>query len=285
MHILTKILIAFGAVLSVALAGLTIAYSANAGVLRRGLESASAEVDALKAQVALQASRIGMTATEQSRLAEQIVAERDGLLSQIANLQADRTRLENEVRTAKLGAAEAAGQIASLTASNGGLNTLLSSLTTERQKLAAKLADSSVREAANVARISELDRANSVLEQETRAMREQLAELRNTLEQSRGAGTASAGVSGPARPFAAASFFATRVKSVLTDATGELAVIDLGSAGGVRENMKLVVLRNGQFLANLVILKADVNEAVGRVEKLGKPVTVQPDDQVVSRLN
>lgn len=285
MHILTKILIAFGAMLSVALAGLTIAYSANAGVLRRGLESATAEVEALKAQVSLQASRIGMTAGEQSRLAEQLVAERDSLVAQIGTLQTERAKLQDEIRTGQLASATATGQIASLQAANEAALKLQASLNAERQELAKKLADANTREARDVARISELDRANTVLEQETRAMREQLAELRNTLEQSRGAGQASAGVSGPSRPFTAGQFFSTRIKQVLTDPTGELAVIDLGSAGGVRENMLLVIVRNGQFLANLRVIKADVNESVGRVDKLGKTVTIQADDQVVSKLN
>ncbi|MEM9083956.1 MAG: hypothetical protein AAGB34_10210, partial [Planctomycetota bacterium] len=78
--------------------------------------------------------------------------------------------------------------------------------------------------------------------------------------------------------------FRSRVTAVTKDVNGEnLVAIAAGSADGLQENMRLIVVRDGRFLANLVVENVNINDAVGRANTLGRDnVVIQPGDMIRS---
>jgi uncharacterized phage infection (PIP) family protein YhgE len=286
-HFLTKVLVVIGSLLSLFLAALTIAYSSNAETLRRAYEDEKAISAGLAANLKVAESRNSVALADALREAEQARAERSQLQNRISELMNQLAAAQSETKAAQVGRDQAIGQNNTLTETARANSALIAALTDELGKLRSALAEAAKRETELAGRINELDRERTVLQQETRAMREQLTEVRRALEQAQSGGVV-AGPGATGRPFEALSGprIATRVKQVLPNpAGGELVVIGEGANSGVRENMLMTIIRGGDFIANLIITRVDANEAVGRVDKLGRNVTVQADDTVVSRLN
>jgi hypothetical protein len=63
------------------------------------------------------------------------------------------------------------------------------------------------------------------------------------------------------------------------------AYISAGSAAGLKPGQSLNIVRGNKFIGKLIIITADVNQAVGRIDTLGAANTVMADDTVLSRIN
>lgn len=284
MHWLTKVLVIFAAVLSVLLAGLTISMASNAD---RIVADFKEERDLRIAAEAARADEAGRSSQEQQRLAAQIeqisrdMADREAQIRQLqtenARLSADKSRAENarqsiESKIAELGET-AKTQAALITAYRDEVGALRKNELSFRTR-SIELDD----------RISDLEGQREVLDQTVRALREQLAEAQLAQQQNLAGGT---------RAGSAAEAFVLpgtvvrgRIDKVERDtATGMLlAKINLGTNDNLRENTKMFIGRDREFLANLVIIKTDMQWAVGRIDTLGREVTVQEGDWVLSRL-
>lgn len=292
MHVVTKILIVFGALLAILLAALSMAFAANAGTIRDSVAGEAAGRIAAMAALDLERTKV---ATEISRIkSEKEVA--DGqvktLTDQIKTLQEERNRLLAESSQAKLDAERARNLAA---AKDGVLQTntkLIETLSNEANSLRTRGLDSAKREAELTERLSELESQNQVLTQNIRAIQEQLAEAKSSMKAAPTASSASAGVA--ALPASVANsgvesfgpLVSARVRKVTRAENGEdLAFITVGSSSGIKAGQRLHIVRDGRFVASLVITVVDAGEAAGRIDYLGRSVSVAENDMVLTRVN
>lgn len=284
MHIVTKILIVFASVLSIVLAALTMAYSVNASRIVEtyrnevaAAQAARAEASAVQQQAATEAQRLNETiaalstqAADRLREIDDLKKERAGILAKLREAETARDTFENKI--AQLGAM-AQTQVA-----------LIQSYRDEVTKLRDAELGARKREIELVDRINDLDSQRDVLEQTARALQEQLAEARRTIE----SGGAAAGVlAGADEPFVLPGRAVEgRVTQVSRDpGTGQVLVqVDLGTNDMMRENVKLYVTRGNTFIATLAVIKTDHQWAIGRVMLTAKDATIQQGDRVVTRL-
>lgn len=287
MHVVTKILIVFGALLSILLSGLAIAYSFNADTLR---SQWAAERDAKLAALADLNTERAKTAADLAAVAtmkEALEADKATLAGERKTLQAENATLRASVAEAKLESERVKNQTAQQDVTVQLQTKLIATLTAEVTKLRDDMLAASKRETSLVDRLNDLESQRQVLEQSTRALQEQLQEARLSIEGARATGP-SMGVVGSA-PAAGSEAVGPvvrgRVVQVVKSAAGdELAEIDIGSASGIRVNQRLTIVRDG-FVANLIITRVELNSAIGRIEKLGRKIEVVGGDVVLSRVD
>jgi hypothetical protein len=283
-HWVTKVFTVGAAVLSVLLAALVMTYSVNVKAIR---DDHANQVAARLEAEATKNSQLAAAADERNRNAldkQAASAERQSILDQIAQLQRENSTLRTEKMQAEAARDTVTNKIQELGATTKTLTTLVENFRAEVNALR----DNEMR--ARVKEIQLLDRNNDlvaqldVLTQQSRALGEQVAELRRQQEGAKVAGD------GEGRPMPV-SAFTGRVTEVKRDATtGEWhAQINLGSNDGVRDQMELSLARGSQFLGKLIVIRTDLQWAVGRVDTLGvtdpqtgKPVQIQPEDEVYS---
>jgi len=293
-HIVTKILIVFGAVLSILLAALTISATASANRVRddyklvtSARDRAIKDVQVAQAEAAEKRSALALAkdASESSR---------SGLDVEIKTLQQQRVELIGAKKEAELAADSAKNQIAGLGESAKVNAGLIKSLTDEVSSLRKAQFDAAKRETDLVDRLNDIESQKQVLEQTARALQEQLAEVRLALEQSKG-GLSTGGVNTGSASLATAAAMAVEsagprvaariVRLDKLPGGDDIAEINLGSAQGLRENQKLNIVRGDKFIAALILTRVDTQRAVGRIDRLGTKNEPAVDDLVLTRLN
>lgn len=279
---MTKFLIVACAVLCLLLSALTVSYSANADRINDSLKSERALRQAVEAEqkaVQAQAGEERAALTVQIEALNNAIKQRD---ASIAQLQMERTDLTSakEKATAELAGiqnriSQLAATAETLTSINKGYRDEVGTLRTDQ--LAASRREIELND-----RLNDLTSQNEVLEQTARALREQLAEVQLAMQ------NAASGVKTGAKgqPFDPSGL---RVRGTLTDviktdAGDELGVIDIGSNKGVQENMRLNIIRGGEFLATIVITKADPGQSVGRINRMGLNKSINRGDTISSQL-
>lgn len=288
MHILTKVLMVFAAVLAIFLSALTIAYSANTDKIVSDFAQTQAQAEAVKASAAVQ---VQQSSDEQARLnatIAQIGRERSAFESKVTDLERESAELRDAKARAEARFDSIEGEKRVLTETANTQAKLLDSYRGEVNKLLASELAFRKRELELDERISELESQREVLQANVRALQEQLTESR--MAQGAGTGGTLAGEDTGMRgsePFTMTGpLLRTRIDRVTSDtATGALlAQIPIGSTGNIRNNTKLFIVRDGTFLANLIIVTTDLNWSVGKIETLGQVVEVKAGDEVYSRL-
>jgi hypothetical protein len=285
MHIVTKILAVFGAILSVLLAALTIAFAANADALRSAVQNE--QTAKLAAQAEKQRIESEQVLNNQSLVKARETAETTvaSMKAQLDNLQSERTGLMAQLQEARLAKASNEDTATSLSATVKANQALIEALTKEISELRNERLTSARREAELVDRLNDLESNRQVLEQSTRALQEQLAEAKLTMERIKSGGTAA---SASDQPYTyTGPLIQGRVLSVSASPSGgQMAEISVGSSAGLKPNMKLNIMRDGRYVGNLIITNVDVPRAVGRIENMkGREVQVANGDTVLSRLD
>jgi TolA-binding protein len=283
-HILTKFLMVFAAVLSIFLAALTIAYSANAERITQSL--AGAQAGKIGADTALSAQS-ALHQSETARLNDQIqqlardMADR---AKEVNQYQTDNARLMADKNKAEASRLAIEGKIAELGELARTQAALITSYREEVTGLRQNELDYRTQMLGLEQRMSDLESQREVLEGTVRALQEQLAEAKTAQETALKGGTARSGRTGEPFTFTG-PLIQARIETVSKDAASgaTLAKISVGSNDQIRENMKMLVIRDGQFIANLVIVQTDLRWSVGRVETLGRTVEVKEGDLVWSR--
>lgn len=283
MHVVTKILLVFCAVLSLLLAALTMAYAANAGTIREAYKSL--ELQKLAAEAARNDLQSQWDAREAEIRAKVEAANQEKQRFKTENdaLQAQRTELRTQLEQARNAAESIERRIVEL----GGTVNVQADIIKVQGEEVTSLRDAMVkaarRESELLDRINDLEAQREVLEQSARALQEQLKEVQLALATAQGGGVTRTGD----QPFEhiGPPIYA-RVSSVFKapDGTTDLVTITEGSNRNIRPNMILNVTRGSSFIAKIIITTVDPNSAVGRVDKLGRDVIVQVDDEVVSTL-
>lgn len=278
MHIVTKVLVVFAAVLAVLLSALTMAYSVNADRIVSEYSSQRDQRSAVEAQLRQVSGQAQAEKAHLSRQLDELRRETANRDSRIRELEGERGRLTAQVAKAENSAEAIRGEIGQLNASVGTLTRLTENYRDEVTSLRDNELGYRRREIDLVDRINDLESQREVLEQSTRALQEQLAEARRSIEM-QGTPRTGAGVTvgyAPSVPING------RVTNVIKDpATGRpMAMINVGANSSVRENMQLVITRNGQFVGNLIITQTDLQWALGEIDYLGRKVEVQAGDTV-----
>ncbi|RMD65971.1 MAG: hypothetical protein D6824_01690 [Planctomycetota bacterium] len=283
MHIVTKILVVFAAILAALLSALTVAYTHNASQIVRDRQRLSQMVAARDAD--LRARDAQFAAAQR-----QFDQERQNLASQIASLTQEQASLRNEntklvadAKSAQIQAASLQSQIEQMTATEKTMALLIESYRNELTSLREGQLRSAEREQELADRINDLTGQLQVAQDNNRALQEQLAELQASLSSGAVASTAT-GRGGAA---GSSNVVQARVLSVSPDrASGQLlAEIDAGSNDRVRKGMTLNIVRDGRFLGRMIVTRVDLQRAVGRIDTLNnRNVRVQPGDIVLSSL-
>ncbi|CAG1007395.1 hypothetical protein PHYC_03426 [Phycisphaerales bacterium] len=284
MHVLTKAFIVIAAVLSIALSALVIAYAVNTDRIASEHRATKALADAAQARAAdanaqadqirarLEADKQSLTnkLDEQSNTVRRLEQDLATLRTDKMRAEAARQATENQIK--ELG--ETTKTQAAIIESYRSENTTL-----RQNELVARQRDLDMQ-----ARLADLEAQREVLDQRYRSIMEQYTELKRQNEAL--ASGVSAGTSSD-QPFTySGPPINGRVEEVIKDASGRQVVrINVGTNDRVANNMKFAVIRDGSFLCNLVVTKTDMRMSVGVVQTLGKDVTVQVGDLILSKVD
>lgn len=285
MHIVTKVLVVFAAILAVFLAALTIAYSSNADRIVASHNDEVSRRQQAEASLSAQAATHGTQLQDFQQRINSLNNELESRSAEIRNLQK-----ANAEMIAARNAAEDKYRL--LLSSKGELETtaktqavLIASYRDETTTLRRNELGYRQRELEMGDRISDLEAKREVLDQSLRALQEQLAEARASVE-AMASGVAAGRTD---QPFThTGPLIAGRVQEVTQDpSTGwTLVRVNVGTNDNVRENMKFSIARGDEFIGNVVVIRTDLNFSIARVDLLrrDKPVQIQPNDLVLSRL-
>lgn len=283
MHILTKILAVFAALLAVGLSALTIAYTANADRVRADYQAQVLRAQQFEAR-ANEASAAAQNAIAAiQRQIDTIEQQRDALENEASQLRQNNARLLTDARQAQAAEQSIRSKIDQLAATSETLSRIVASYRDE----VATLRTNELRYARNETQLS--DRINDLTGQlevaleNNRALQEQLVEVRQQLASAEQGGGAAAGGSRTAVASGAMPIRA-RVTSVQRGPAGELLVeINAGANDQLRENNELSLVRGDQFLGKVRLTRVEPQGAVGVVDFLGRPSRdVRAGDTVVS---
>jgi multidrug efflux pump subunit AcrA (membrane-fusion protein) len=272
LHILTKIFIVLVSLLAVMLTPLVVVFASNEGTFRTKFLEQSAKANAASAEL--------VKANEsQNVAASRFLAERTEFNATIAQLRGERDAKESDVRRveAELAATRAnqasmAAQLATLAAAakaDSELKELLvKDLRDEREK--ALSAEKRFIEIDERLRKTENDFATS--EAARRDLQEQIRQIMDQRDRAMGEVNRYYAIFGklPEAQVAAATVpdrdISSSVVNVRRSNDGVLAEIDAGSRDGVREGWVMTIADGENFIANLRIIKVDINRSTGVVE-------------------
>lgn len=288
MHVLTKVFMVLAAVATIALSSLVIAYAVNTDRIRSDY---SAQLSRAAAAGAQRESELSVSSTEQARLAAQI----EDAQRRIRELEERNASLENERGTLMAAKSNAEAERASTIAKIAELGetvrtqaTLIAAYRDEAQNLRRNELDIRNRSLDMEQRLSDLTSQREVLEQNYRALQEELAEMKRDAS-SRGAGATAATAADPQAGFVASGpVIQGRVLDVQQDPTSgkSLVRLSVGTNNRVAVGMQFYAARDGSTLVGtLVVIRADLSESVAEVRLLRKEAgEVRAGDVVLSRL-
>lgn len=292
MHLVTKILIVFGALLSVLLAGLTMAYTFNAQAIRDSVDREKAYVAAATADLNNERTKYGQDLAAARLANEQLSKQLEAATSDFQRLSGQHSTLTNEREEAKLEAARAQADSRGKDERLALQTSLVAALQAEASEARKAQLDMAKRETELMTRLNELESSNQVLTQNVKALQEQLAEQKLAASKMTAAprsGSESTFVSGPTLggfEVSSGALVTARVrKTVRAESGDDLAFISAGSSSGLKVGQKLSIVRDGRFLAALILTAVDSSEAAGRIDRLGRSVDIMADDLVLSRVN
>lgn len=287
MHVLTKVFVFIAAVLSVALSTLVIAFAVNIDKIREDYQNLASAKAAIEAQSAAASAISDQERSRLNSVIEQLSREQVALKDTLA-------RIENEKNSVTAARAKAETERDAITAKIAELGettktqaTLIVSYRDEVTTLRKNELDYRQRALDMDNRLNDLESQREVLEQNFRAVQEQLAEAK------RSASSSSAPAAGIVSGAADQSFVYTgpriqgRIEDVKVDAsTGKTLVkLSVGTNDRVSKNMKMFLVRGDQFVANVVVITPDLKWSVAEVTLVNKGLQVTAGDLVVSRID
>lgn len=281
MHVLTKVFVVIAAIAAIALSSLVIAYAVNTDRISADYRNALARAAAADAKLASQLAEHSLSDTKMQQdltakntQVNNLQDENRRLQAQIATLTADKNRAELERQSVQAKIAEL-GETARVQAllidkySDEVREFRQAGLQRQRQQLELE------------ERVADLQSRNEVLEQDRRALQEQLAEAKRAQEAAMSGRTAGAD-----QPFRYTGPPITgRIEEVRADpATGKILVrLNVGTNDRVEKNMQFLVGRGGNWLANLVVTRTDLKFAVAEVSLKQEGAELKVGDSVTTR--
>lgn len=284
MHALTKVFVVFAAFLCAALSVFTIAYAVNTDKVTADYRRMQAQQQATEAQMRDSAAQ---ASTEKANLVSRLQDSENAIAAlnlQLNSLQNERAALLTDKNAAEMARQSIESKIAELSETAKVQATIIESMRSENSTLRQNELTFRERELQITDRLSELETQNEVLNQRYRAILEQFTELKRQADATTSGVTAAAGAISQPYDYRGPTIKGT-IDEVTTDAATkkQMVRINVGANDRVAKNMKFLVVRNGGFLCNLVVVQTDLKWSLAEVQTLGKDVTVQVGDQVLSR--
>lgn len=281
MHTLTKIFVAAAAVLSVALATLTMAYAVNADRIVKELRAeraAKEQANASKDAAVAEAGALRMIAEARiQELSARVTTLQNTLVEReqaFARSEADRAAAQQAVLAGQTQIEVAQSSVKTLTDILSGQSSELAALRTSELRLRTD-----VREITD--RLNNTEAERDVLASNLRAMHERLTELQRALAAA-GGGPGP----GPGPGSLLSAYFTGRVDEVTLDSGSNetLVRLNVGSTDSVRTDADLFVTRGAEWIANVRVVQVDLNYCVARVVVTAAGRAIQVGDTVESRL-
>lgn len=288
MHIVTKFLIVFVAIMGLIVSALTMAFAANANAIRSSFNEERARRTQAEANLAAQVQQQGQLQATNEERNKALEAALNESRSAMASLQSERTSLNARLVSAEADAASVRNQISQLGATTDTQAALIKAYRDEAGSLREELFASRKKEVELLDRINDLESAREVLEQNARALKEQLEETRAQLQTAQASGgvgaTATTASSGIARELPGPIVRARVTESFKSPAGDTMVVIDQGANRGLKPDVQMSIARGETFVANIVLVTVEPNRAVGRVTLSKDGGSVNSGDTVLSRL-
>jgi chromosome segregation ATPase len=283
-HFLTKVFVVIATILSIALSALTIAYATNVDRIRRDYEQQRGKLGMVEASSAAQSAQQAAAVTRLQETIASLQNQVSNTTGQLTDLQGQRSTLISERDKANAERATTQAKIDELAEVAKTQATLLTNYREEVEKLRGSELAFRQQRLELEDRISDLESQREVLDQNYRALQEELAAIKTDTQGGRTAAGAISSVSGAFTY--AGPIIQGRVESVERDgATNKLmAKLNVGTNDRVAKNMRLYVIRDNNFVGNLVVTNADLSFSVGAFDSLGLSNEVKAGDLIVSRV-
>jgi hypothetical protein len=283
-HFLTKFFIVVAAVLSVLVSALVISYAVNTDRILANYSALQAVRDAQDAKIGELTTKLSSPVVTDRAALEGANRELAARETEVRDLQTVKAQLENERNRAQ---AELEGyklQVREAQATVTTQSDLIKSYTEEVRQL--RTSEFASRRAAleMEERMSDLESQREVLEQNYRALQEELSEFRRTTELARSTGGSGVSVANQPYTYSGPTIYGTVDEVTPDPATGgTLVKISVGTNDRVAKNMRFGVVRNGQFVGNLVVISSDLKWSLAMFDSLGTGGRVEAGDKVQSR--
>lgn len=280
MHGMTKFLVVVAAVLSVVLATLSMAYTANADRLVRDLRDARAAEKSATAQAQATQNAANDIAIAARERAQTLLRDLEAERGRRADLQAQLNSLQGEVTTAELARDRFADQFTIASQTQQTQADLLKALAGENGSLRSSESQLRRELASMTDERNNFEAQVAVLTESVRTLRVTIAQLQDALAQGPSGGTNGIG------SVSTSGAFSGTVQEIRSDSNSEILVeLNLGTNDSVRENTELYITRGNNWIANVQVLDAQPNYSIARVTRLAPGQRVTQGDTVESRLN
>jgi len=284
-HVLTKVFVVIAAILSVALSALVIAFAVNTDRIREDYQNVASAKAAIEAQSSgasalyeQERTRLNSSIEQYARDAASNEAQIRGLQNNLSTLTTDKNKAESERDSIT-------AKISELGETTKTQATLISSYRDEVTTLRKAELDYRQHALDMDNRLNDLESQREVLEQNFRALQEQLAEAKRAVSGSPAAGVVS-GAADQAFVYSGPRIQG-RVEEVRADTTTGKTFLKVtaGTNDKVAKNMKLYVIRGDQFIANIIVTQPDMKWSVAEVTLVNKGAAVQVGDLITSKLD
>ncbi len=285
MHVLTKVFVVIAAVLSVALSALTIAFAVNTDRVREDYQNAISARAAMESQSAAAASLADQERVRLNSQIEQLSRDSAAHQARVRDLENSLASLTTDKNKAESERDSITSKIAELGETTKTQAAIIGSYREEVTTLRDNELDYRKRALDMDNRLNDLESQREVLEQNFRALQEQLAEAKRAASGAPAAGVVS-GASDQSFVYTGPRIQG-RVEEARTDSvTGKTLVrITVGTNDKSAKNMKLFIVRGDEFIANIVVVQPDMKWSIAEVTLLNKSSTIQAGDLVVSRID
>ncbi|MCA9294425.1 MAG: hypothetical protein KDA20_11490 [Phycisphaerales bacterium] len=264
MHILTKFFVIIAAMLSVLLAGLSIAYTSNADALRQAVVTERMKAQEAAAAASAATAGAGEELAQVRDVLSAVEEEKRGLLAEVNKLTSEKTQLAADVKKLELASQGHDARIEEFTALVKAFLEQDSLRSNENQTLREKEIAYLRKEIELGERINELGSQLEVSQETNRTLQEQLADMRDRLGNLNSSNIASgAAFSAPRAP----DGFRATVTGVARDAAGKMLVsIDAGLNDRLQKQMKLSIVRGSSWVGSMTLESVNLNDAVGVID-------------------
>ena len=283
MHFLTKVFVVLAALLSIVLSAMVIAYAVNTDHILANYTSLQSLSQSQDAKIAELQSKISAGQIGDRAMIQQLNSDLANREQQISDLQRAKAQLETDKNRAESARQSLESKIAELGETAKTQAALIASYTDEIRSLRTSEFASRRASLDMEDRMSDLESQKEVLEQNYRALQEEIAELRRSSELATSGGGSSGNASAPF-VFSGSVIFGS-VDEVTEDiATGSTLVkLNIGSNDRVAKNMRFGVVRDGAFVGNLVVISTDSKFSIAKFDALNTGKKVAAGDKVQSR--
>ncbi len=284
----TKILVVLVCLFAFIFTPLTIGFVAQSYHWKTLAESYKGTIDTMVANERATLAQAASTVSYYQAQREDDRRKRQELQDTIAGLERTNEQLTQEKQALEASRASWESSAQTLSAQLKVINNHNLALSEENARLTKSEQDLQARNIGLQDRVQELSANAVTLAQQLRQKIEEMTAIRqenDQLRQSLQLGKASAVLTSAAQPSAKAGAPAPKseIHGSVTEvrANEGLASVDVGSAAGVTEGMVMAVIRNNDYICDLVITdKIDPTQAVGKIAIQGGK-EIRPGDSVI----